>query len=80
MVRKDAGYLKELRVKEIANLMSTSVKEGINTESLLDMIEYNYGLKRSTAQEYVDLIVRVNKWHMSLDSITLGEVKQNEPA
>lgn len=62
MVRKDSGYLKTMRLGEIKREMAKTIAKGIDPDRLLDWIEVNLGLRRETAKEYVDLIVRTQGW------------------
>ena len=61
MVRKDAGFLKAQRMGDISKMIAQNIEKGIFPENLLDMIEYNIGLSRDKAQEYIDLIIRVHE-------------------
>ena len=63
MVRRDAGFLKKERLKDITVFMAQAIKGGINLPSLLDWIEMEVGLTRQTAKSYVELIMRRQNWY-----------------
>lgn len=74
LVRKDAGHHKKMRLQEIKREMAKAIKNGIDRERLLDWIEFNLGLTRKTAAEYVGLIMRVEGW-IYLDGKILSEIE-----
>lgn len=63
MVRKDAGFLKKQRLDKIAKAIAEGFASGgVSYEKLLVMIQFNEGLTRKTAAEYVDLILQAKGW------------------
>ena len=62
MVGKDAGFVKTTRLKSIKCQMAQSISKGVDKDRVLDWVELNIGLSRSTATKYVDLIVRSEGW------------------
>jgi len=62
MTGKDAGYVKTSRLAEIKREMAKAIKNGIEKQSMLDWVELNIGLSRTTACSYIDLIVRASGW------------------
>lgn len=62
MVSRDSSKLKVERLAEIRRVMQQSISKGVEVERLLDYIELNIGLRRSTAAEYVALVTRAEGW------------------
>jgi len=74
MVRADGAYVKQMRLSKIKNYVRSKFPNGIAMTDLLDWIEIQMGLKRETAMNYAELVVRSNKWTI-VDGIIKEEVK-----
>jgi len=70
MTRKDGSFIKTERLHQISHKIKEDIKEGVDYNRILDWIEFNIGLRRDTAQDYLDKIIRVEGW-----VITNGYIK-----
>jgi hypothetical protein len=76
MVGRDAGYLKSIRLKEIEKKIAKNIANGVDLEKLLDWVEYEQGLRRKTALQYVELILKKQDWIVESGVIKAGAFKQ----
>ena len=61
-VRRDASFLRSERLKQIKLWIAQGIKDGVDLPKLLDLIEIEMGLRRETAFEYIQLVVRTSGW------------------
>lgn len=63
MVRRDGAYTKKLRLDKITKAITQSFDAGgVPYEKLITWIQFEEGLTRSTAEEYIELILQAKGW------------------
>jgi len=75
MVRRDAAFLKNERIKTIERTMLQAVAKGIDLEKLLKEIEYSMGLTQETALRYVQTIVDHQGW-LIIDGVVRASLSE----
>jgi len=69
-LRRDGAYVKQQRLKQITKEIAKHFPSPVSYSRMLDWIEINVGLSRSTAQRYLDLVIRAAGWAVNGDEIT----------
>lgn len=61
---KDAGFTKTQRMKRISKEIAKHLSKNhkVDYETLLNWIEYEIGLSRNKAEEYVKTICKMKNW------------------